>query len=53
VEAYKNSLISLGELAKVLNMNKKEAMKFLSSIGIDVIDYSFDEDLKTIEKLLK
>jgi len=53
VEAYKNSLISLGELARALNMDKKETMKFLSSIGINVIDYSFDEEMQTIEKLLK
>jgi hypothetical protein len=31
----------------------KETMKFLSSIGINVIDYSFDEEMQTIEKLLK
>jgi predicted HTH domain antitoxin len=53
VEAYKNSLISLGELARDLNMDKKETMKFLSSIGINVIDYSLDEEMQTIEKLLK
>ena len=52
IEAYQNSLIGLGEVAKSLNMNKKEAMKFLSSIGIDVIDYDFDNDLKTAEKFL-
>ncbi len=50
IEAYQNSLIGLGELAKSLNMNKKEAMKFLSSIGIDIIDYDFEDDLKTAEK---
>ena len=52
IEAYQNSLIGLGELAKSLNMNKKEAMKFLSSIGVDIIDYDFDDDLKTAEKFL-
>ncbi len=53
IEAYQNSFISLSELAKSLNMSKKETMKFLSSIGIDVIDYDFDDDLKTAEKFLK
>ncbi|GAB6073609.1 UPF0175 family protein [Nautilia lithotrophica] len=52
IDAYQNSLIGLGELAKSLNMNKKEAMKFLSSLGIDVIDYDFEDDLKTAKKFL-
>ena len=53
IDAYKQSLISLGELAKALDMDKKEAMKFLSSIGIDVIDYDFNEDLQTIKDIMK
>ena len=50
IDAYQNSLIGLGELAKSLNMTKKEAMKFLSSLGVDVIDYDFEDDLKTAKK---
>jgi len=52
IEAYENSLISLGELAKALNMSKKEAIKFLSTLRIDVIDYDFNVDLETIKKFL-
>jgi predicted HTH domain antitoxin len=52
IDAYQNSLIGLGELAKSLNMTKKEAMKFLSSLGVDVIDYDFEDDLKTAKKFL-
>lgn len=52
VEAYKKSLISLGELANSLNMSKDETMKFLSSIGVDVIDYDFDEDLENLKDFL-
>jgi len=52
VEAYKNSIITLGELAKSLNMSKAEAMKFLSSIGVNVIEYDFQDDLDTIEKII-
>jgi predicted HTH domain antitoxin len=52
IEAYESSVIGLNELAKSLNMRKKEAMKFLSSIGVDVIDYDFKDDLKTIKKFL-
>ena len=52
IDAYKNSLISLGELAKALNMSKEEALKFLSSLGVDVVDYDFNEDLETIKEFL-
>ena len=52
VEAYKKSLISLGELANSLNMSKDETMKFLSSVGVDVIDYDFDEDLENLKDFL-
>jgi len=52
IDAYQNSLIGLGELAKSLNMNKKEVIKFLSSLGVDVIDYDFEDDLNTAKKFL-
>lgn len=52
VEAYKNSLISLGELAKALNMSKEETLKFLSTLGVDIVDYDFNEDLETIKEFL-
>jgi len=53
IDAYKESLISLGELAKALNMNKKEAMKFLSNLGVEIIDYDFNEDLETLKEIMK
>ena len=52
IEAYKNSLISLGELAKALNMSKEEVLKFLSTLGVDIVDYDFNEDLETIKEFL-
>jgi len=52
IDAYKNSLISLGELAKALNMPKEEALKFLSTLGVDVVDYDFNEDLEAIKEFL-
>lgn len=52
IEAYQNSLITLGEIAKVLNMSKEEVIKFLSTLGIDIIDYDFNEDLETIKDFL-
>ena len=53
IDAYQNFLIELGELAKLLNMSKKEEIKFLSSIGVDVINYDFEYDLKTAGKFFK
>jgi len=52
IEAYKNSLISLGELAKAINMSKEETLKFLSTLGVDIVDYDFNEDLETIKEFL-
>jgi len=34
-------------------MNDQEAMKVLSSMGVDVIDYDFEDDMKCIKCLLK
>ncbi|MEN8147577.1 MAG: UPF0175 family protein [Campylobacterota bacterium] len=52
IDAYKNGLISLGQLTKSLNISKKETMQMLSLMGIDVVDYSFKDDLKSIDTLL-
>ena len=53
LQAYQDSLLSLGELAKALGMSKEEVMKFLSVMGVDVIDYDFYEDLATIKEIVK
>lgn len=50
-KAYKQGDISLGQLSSSLNMSKKDAMNMLSLLEIDVIDYNFNDDLKTLEKL--
>ena len=52
IDAYQKGLLSLGQLAETLDISKEKAMKLLSTMGIDVIDYDFDEDLRTVEKLL-
>ena len=53
LQAYQDSLLSLGELAKALGMSKEEVMKFLSVMGVDVIDYDFKEDLAAIKEIVK
>jgi predicted HTH domain antitoxin len=52
IDAYKNGQISLGQFAKGINLSKDKAMKLLSIMGIDVIVYDFNDDLKTIDNLL-
>lgn len=52
IDAYKNSLISLGQLSKSLNRSKKETLQILSLMDIDVIEYDFADDLKSMNKFL-
>ena len=52
IDAYKNSLLSLGQLSTSLNISKKETMKVLSLMGIDIIDYDFKDDLKDMDGFL-
>jgi len=52
IDAYKNSLISLGQLTKSFNRSKKEVLQTLSLMGVDVIDYNFEDDLKDMDSYL-
>jgi len=52
IDDYKKGYLSMGEFAKVLNISHEEAMKLLSSMGVDVIDYDFEDDMKCIKCLL-
>ena len=52
IDAYKKSLLSLGQLSKALNTSKKDTMKMLSLMGIDVIDYNFKDELKDLDSFL-
>ena len=52
LEAYKNSLLSLGQLSKSLKVSKKETLLLLSLMGIDVIDYDFKDDMKNMDAFL-
>jgi len=51
-DAYKSSAISLGQLSNALAISKKKAMKMLSLLNIDIVDYDFNDDMKTINHLL-
>ena len=49
VDAYKKGYLSLGQFAKALAIEKDKAMKMLSMMGADVIDYDFEDDLKFLD----
>jgi len=51
LEAFKNGMLSLGQFCKAQNISKKEGMRLLSIMGIDMIDYSFADDLETLKGL--
>lgn len=51
LEAFKNGMLSLGQFCKAQNISKKEGMRLLSIMGIDMIDYSFADVLETLKGL--
>ena len=51
--AYKIGDLSIGQFAKKLEIDYETAMKLISEMDMDVIDYDFEEDIKSIKRLLK
>ncbi len=49
VDAFEKGYLSLGQFAKSLKLSKTEAMKMLSMMGVDVVDYDFEDDLKFMD----
>jgi predicted HTH domain antitoxin len=49
VDAYKKGLLSLGQTAQALQIEQKKLLKLLSTMGIEVIDYDFADDLKFLD----
>ena len=52
VDAYKNGYLSLGQVAKALELDKEKTMKLLSAMGLDVIDYDFNDDIDGLKSFL-
>jgi len=52
IDAYQKSHLSLGQLCKTLEIDKQQALKMLSLMGIDSIDYDFADDMKNMESFL-
>ena len=51
IDGYKSGILSLGQLSNSLNISKQKAMRLLSMMGIDVIDYNFDDEMGTLDSL--
>ncbi len=55
LEQYKQGLISMGKMAELMGVEKQEALKLLSDLKIDWLEYTkneLDEQEKVLEKLL-
>ena len=52
IDAYKKGDLSLGQVSKSLGLSKKETLKTLSFMGIDVIDYDFKDEAQTLDSFL-
>ena len=52
IDTYKQGLLSLGQVAQALEISKEKTMKLLSSMGIDVVAYDFQDDMKSMDSLL-
>ena len=52
VDAYKKGYLSMGQFAKALEIEYQEAMKLFSLMGIDVIDYDVEDDMKFLDSFL-
>lgn len=51
IEAYRKADLSLGQFSKAMNLSGEAAMNLLSLMGIDVIDYDFNDDLAALDAL--
>ncbi|HIO93254.1 MAG TPA: type II toxin-antitoxin system Phd/YefM family antitoxin [Leucothrix mucor] len=52
IDAYQKGYLSLGQLAQSLNIKKQKALKMLSLMGIDSIDYDFADDMKFMDSFV-
>ena len=43
IDQYRNGLISLGKMAELLDISKKEAQHLLNSLGVDWLEYDKQE----------
>ena len=49
IDAYQKGYLSMGQLSKALNQSKEKSLKMLSLMGVDAIDYDFEDDMKFMD----
>lgn len=49
IDAYKNGLLGLGQTAQALHISQAKLMQLLSTMGVDLITYDFEDDLKYMD----
>lgn len=52
LKQYENAEISVGKIAEKLNISREEVWGLMEKHNIDLVDYDFSEDDKTIQKYL-
>jgi len=52
LKRYENADISVGKIAEDLSIDREEVLSLMVKYNIDLVDYDFSEDEKTIEKYL-
>ena len=52
IDAYKKGFLSMGQFANALEIEHEDAMKLLSIMGVAVIDYDFEDDMKFMDSFL-
>ena len=52
IDAYKKGFLSMGQFVNALEIEHEDAMKLLSIMGVAVIDYDFEDDMKFMDSFL-
>jgi predicted HTH domain antitoxin len=52
LDGYKSGNLSLGQLSKAMDIPQQKAMHLLSMMGINIVEYDFEDDMKTLDTFL-
>ncbi len=52
LKQYKNAELSVGKIAEKLNLDREDIWVLMEKHNIDLVDYSWDEESKNVDKFL-
>ena len=52
LNAFKEGHLSVGEFAIAIGYTHEDSMKVLSLMGVDVIDYDFEDEIKFLDSFI-